>query len=65
MNRIHNHVEQVNLIGQVAELKELVYQQSLLLSALTDLLLEHKVITQQELAKTAGQLDREFQFPLP
>ncbi|MFD2672175.1 hypothetical protein [Marinicrinis sediminis] len=55
-------LEQVNLIGQLADLKETVYRQSLLISALTEVLIDHKMITQDELAQTAHRIDHECEY---
>lgn len=57
MNRIPSHIEEVNLIGKLADLKESHYLQSLLLSSLIDVLIDKGIITAQELTNKAQALD--------
>ncbi|CAM3648122.1 hypothetical protein [Marinicrinis lubricantis] len=60
MNRVKSHLDQIHMIGQLADLKDLVYKQSLLISALSDLLIEKKLITREEIACMASRLDEEL-----
>ncbi|WJH36197.1 hypothetical protein N6H14_10220 [Paenibacillus sp. CC-CFT747] len=52
-----NPMEQVNLIGKLADLKSQQYDTLLLLSALTDLLIEKGLLTQAELQARIVSLD--------
>jgi hypothetical protein len=58
-NRIHPHLEEIEWIGQLADLKEGHYQQSLLLSAVIELLIEKEILTAHELASKAQALQDE------
>ncbi|MEX2461632.1 MAG: hypothetical protein WD469_10130 [Paenibacillaceae bacterium] len=57
MNQIFPHLEQVDYIGKLADLKEQHYQNSLILSALLELLLEKGLLTHQDIENKATQLD--------
>jgi hypothetical protein len=59
-NRITNHLEQVDLIGKLADLKAAHYQNALLVSALIELLVEKEIITAQDIASMSAQLDASF-----
>ncbi|MCC2684117.1 MAG: hypothetical protein K0R75_1016 [Paenibacillaceae bacterium] len=59
MNRIHSHLAEVDLIGQLADLKEDHYKNILVLSALIDLLIEKGIVTREELTCKALELDAE------
>ena len=50
-------MEEVNLIGQLADIKHHHYQNTLLLSALIDLLLEKGYVQQEELLRKTQTLD--------
>ena len=50
-------MEQVNLIGKLADLKEQHYQNTLALTSLLELLMEKGIITRQEIQATAARLD--------
>ncbi len=52
--------EEVNLASQLAELKLRFYQQSVLLSALIDLLIEKKLIDNDEIARMAIKIDKDL-----
>ncbi|WP_207953099.1 hypothetical protein [Paenibacillus agricola] len=56
MNRM-NHLDQVNWIAQLADLKHTHYHNSLLLSALIELLVEKGIMTAQDIAIMSAQLD--------
>jgi hypothetical protein len=58
MNPIPSSLDEVNLIGKLADLKESHYLQSLLLSALIDTLMDKGLITAEELTHRAQQLDQ-------
>lgn len=58
-NRISAHLDAVNLIGKLADLKESHYQQGLLLNAVIELLIDKGLVTAQELAVRAEALDKE------
>jgi hypothetical protein len=57
MNRIFNHLEQVDLIGKLADMKEQHYRQTVLISALLELLIEKGQLTHNELENKLVQLD--------
>lgn len=56
MNRI-SHLDEVHMIAKLADLKESHYHQSLVLSALIQLLIDKGVITAQELQLKTKELD--------
>jgi hypothetical protein len=57
MDRTNSHLEQVDYIGKMADLKEQHYQNTLILSAILELLLEKGLITHQDVELKARQLD--------
>ncbi|MFD2615297.1 hypothetical protein [Paenibacillus gansuensis] len=57
MNRVHSHLREVDMIGKLADLKTFQAHQSLLLHALIDLLNEKGIVTKEEIAARAEQLD--------
>jgi hypothetical protein len=57
MNSINSHLEQVDYIGKLADLKEQHYQNTLILSAILELLLEKGLLTSQDVEQKAMQLD--------
>jgi hypothetical protein len=57
MNRIHSHLDEVNLIGKLAELKEDHYKNTLALTAIIELLVEKGILTPQEIQQKAAELD--------
>lgn len=57
MNRIHSHLEEINLIGKLADLKESHYSNSVLLSALIELLIDKGFITAAELEQKTRDID--------
>ncbi|MDF2960339.1 MAG: hypothetical protein K0S39_2074 [Paenibacillus sp.] len=59
-NRISNHLEQVDLIGKLADLKTAHYQNALLVSALIELLVEKEIITAQDIASMSAHLDASY-----
>lgn len=69
MNRIHsNHLDspmqQVDMIGKLADLKEQHYRNSLLLSALLELILEKGILSLTEIETKITQLDTAFNSEL-
>jgi hypothetical protein len=64
MNRIQNHLDQVHLIAKLADLKEDHYQTSLLLSAVTQLLIEKGILSAKEIRAKAAELDAAFSLGL-
>ena len=53
-------VDKLDLAGQLAELKISFYQQSVLLSALMDLLIEKDLLQKEEIARMAMKIDMEL-----
>lgn len=53
-------MSEVNMMASLADLKEVDYQNTLLLTALIDLLIEKNVLSQKDLTDKINQLD---QFP--
>jgi hypothetical protein len=50
-------LEQVDYIGKLADLKEQHYQNTLILSAMLELMLEKGILTHQDIENKAAQLD--------
>lgn len=59
MNRIPSHFDEVDMIGKLADLKEEHYKNTLVLSAIIELLIERKIVTSQEITLKAAELDME------
>ena len=57
MNQIFSHLDQVDYIGKLADLKEQHNQNTLILSAMLELLLEKGLLTHQDIESKAAQLD--------
>lgn len=57
MNRIHSHLNDVDLIGKLADLKEQHYHNTLILSVMVDLLVAKGILTRDEIEATASKLD--------
>ena len=65
-NRIRTHLDEVQLIGKLADLKEDHYRNSLILTALIDVLIDKGVLTTQELQNRMDKLDSSFNpYPAP
>lgn len=64
-NRIHSHLEEIALIGKLADLKEDHYQHSLLLSAVIELLMEKGLLTAEEIAVKAQALENQDAAAVP
>ena len=56
INPLHP-MDDVNMIGKLADLKEAYYKQSLLLTALTELLMEKGMVSSDELLLRSTQLE--------
>lgn len=50
-------LDTINLVGQIADLKESEYKNSLLLAALAELLIAKGLFTQEDLLKKSNELD--------
>lgn len=59
-NRIQSHFDEVQLIAKLADLKEDHYQTSLLLSAITELLIDKGILTKDEIRHKTAQLDQMY-----
>jgi hypothetical protein len=57
MNQFFSHLDQVDYIGKLADLKEQHYQNTLILSAMLELLLEKGLLNHQDIENKAAQLD--------
>ena len=57
MNRIQSTIDELELVGKIADIKELQYQNMLLVHALIDLLEEKKIIAREDLMEAAKRLD--------
>lgn len=58
IQRMIHPLEQLNWAGQLADVKEYQYQQSVLLDTVLELLIEKGVITREEIAHKARSLDQ-------
>ncbi|TMV48001.1 nitrile hydratase subunit beta [Paenibacillus mesophilus] len=58
MNRIHSHMQEVNWIAKLADLKEDHYRNTLLVTTLMDLLIEKGILTRGEIETRMTELDR-------
>jgi hypothetical protein len=56
-NRIQSPIDDLHLIAKLADLKEDQYQTSLLLSAVTELLIDKGIITRDEIRDKTARLD--------
>jgi hypothetical protein len=63
MNRIHSHLNEVDLIGKLADLKEEHYKNTLVLSAVIELLIEKDLISMEEIEVKAAELDLDLAIP--
>lgn len=57
MNRIPSHLDEINMIGKLADLKESHYHQSLILSSLIQTLIDKGLITPQEIQLKSKEID--------
>jgi hypothetical protein len=58
MNRIRDAMQEVDLIAKLADLKDQHYRNTLLLSAVVELLVEKNLLTTDELSAKIKQLDQ-------
>lgn len=58
MNRIHQALQEVDIIGKLADLKDQHYRNTLLLSAIVELLVEKNLLTTDDLDRKIKQLDQ-------
>lgn len=63
MNRIPSHMDEVNLIAKLADVKQSHYETTLLLHALLELLEEKQLIRKSEVVAKARQLDASASHP--
>jgi hypothetical protein len=64
MNKIYSHLEQIDIIGKLADLKDLHYQNTLAISSVIELLIDKGLLTAEEIRAKAAQLD-EASIPRP
>ncbi len=57
MNRIHSYMQEVNMIAKLADLKEEHYRNSLLLSAMMELLIDKGLLHRQDIETKMLELD--------
>lgn len=58
MSQKRSHLEEIDMIGKLADLKEGHYNITLIVNAMIELLIEKDIITREEIANKAEQLDR-------
>lgn len=58
MNRIHQALQEVDIIGKLADLKDQHYRNTLLLSTIVELLVEKNLLTTDDLDRKIKQLDQ-------
>jgi len=58
MNRIHNALQEIDIVGKLADLKDQHYANTLLLSAIVELLVENNILTTDQLNDKIKDLDR-------
>lgn len=58
MNRTINPLDQIEMIAKLADLKNEHYRNTLALSTLIELLVEKGLLTREEIADKANELDR-------
>lgn len=57
MTRILSHLDEINVIGKLADLKEEHYRNLLVLSGIVELLIEKGILSEQELHSKLTDLD--------
>lgn len=57
-NRMISHLQEIDWIAKLADLKNSQYENMLLLHALVELLIDKQIITRQELIQKVETLDR-------
>ncbi len=63
MNRISSHLNDIDIIGKLADLKDEHYKNTLVLSAMIELLIDKNLITMEEIEAKAAELDLELSSP--
>ncbi|PWK16530.1 hypothetical protein [Tumebacillus permanentifrigoris] len=63
MNRLTG-LSEVDMIAQLADLKEVDYKNTLVLTALVELLVDKGILTRQEVIQKARQLDTDLSLEL-
>ncbi|UOF91709.1 hypothetical protein LSG31_05530 [Fodinisporobacter ferrooxydans] len=61
-NRFSDLPFEVDLFGQLANLKEVDYKNTLMITAIVEVLVEKGLITRKEVLKKAEELDQEIHF---
>ncbi|MDT9725265.1 hypothetical protein DUZ99_09800 [Xylanibacillus composti] len=56
---MHAALDEINVIGKLADLKHDHYQHTLVLSAIIELLVEKQILTPEEIHQKVNELDRE------
>jgi hypothetical protein len=64
MNRLNGLPHEVDVIAQLADLKEVDYKNTLVLTALVELLVERGFISRKEVIQKARQLDVDLSLDL-
>lgn len=57
MNRNYHPLDEINIIAQISDLKEVDYKNTLLISALIELLMEKGILTRKEILQKANQME--------
>jgi hypothetical protein len=60
MNRITSHLQEVDMIGKLADLKESNYKNTLMITALVELFIEKGWFTRKEILNKAKELESEL-----
>jgi hypothetical protein len=60
MNRIPSHFQEINIIGKLADMKESNYKNTLLLTALVELLIDKGLLTRKEVLSKARNLESDL-----
>lgn len=63
MDRTFSHLEQINMIGKLADLKERLDQDNLVLHALIELLIDKGMISRQELTEKSELIEQRATNP--
>jgi hypothetical protein len=60
MNRITSHLQEIDMIGKLADMKESNYKNTLLLTALVELLIDKGLFTRKEILSKARDLESDL-----
>lgn len=60
MNRVSNHLQEINMIGQLADLKDSNYKNTLVMTALIELLIEKGLLTRKEILQKTNALETDL-----